>query len=107
LTLVADDVLPESFVSPAYVAVIECAPAWLKLVVSLAVPPLSAIVPRVPLPSLKVTLPLPLETVAVKVTDCPKAALLIELLIVVVVDFCATDTPTAEDELVLLLTSPL
>ena len=58
---------------PPYVAVIECEPAVKVVVLKVARPLLSVPVPRVVLPSLKVTVPVAAEgaTVAVNVTDVP------------------------------------
>jgi hypothetical protein len=59
-----------------YVAVIVCEPVVSKDVVTLAVPPLSAVVPKTIAPDLNVTDPVGVPvvedvTVAVKVTACP------------------------------------
>jgi len=69
-----EDVLPLKFVFPLYVAVMECVPAASAAVVSEALPPLRATVPRELPPSKNCTVPVgPNDgvTVAVNVTDCP------------------------------------
>lgn len=77
--MIAEEVLPLKFVSPAYTAVMECEPTVSVEVVNVAFPvPSSVWLPSVVVPSLNVTLPvgvpLPGElavTVAVNVTACP------------------------------------
>lgn len=72
--LLADEVLTASSASPAYTAVMLCAPVVLKLVVKLALAvlpvPLNVPVPKVAAPSLKVTVLVGVKptTVALKVT---------------------------------------
>ncbi len=73
--------LAMKFVSPGYDAVIVWLPTLRVEVVNVATPLVKAPVPRVVLPSTKVTVPVgtpaPGETaatVAVKVTDCPNGA---------------------------------
>ena len=70
--------LPVKFVSPPYVAVMECGPTASALVISVAVPPASVPVPMVVAPSLNVIVPVAVPdpgataaTVAVNVNDCP------------------------------------
>jgi hypothetical protein len=78
--LSAEDVLALSYVSPAYAAVMECAPSASVLMVSVATPlELSTLAPSEVVPSRKVTMPVGVFdpeaglTVAVKVTKLPVA----------------------------------
>jgi hypothetical protein len=66
-------VLPLSFVSPPYAAVIECDPTASADVLYVAVPLLIVPVPSVVLPSMNVTVPVAVVgiTVAVNVTEEP------------------------------------
>ena len=61
---------------PLYTAVMDFVPTPKVVVVNVATPPLSPTVPSDPAPFLKVTVPVGVpdeeETVAVKVSDCPK-----------------------------------
>jgi hypothetical protein len=68
-----EDVLPLSFESPPYEAVIECGPATSFEVLNVAFPAPTVPVPSVVLPSMKVTVPVAVEgvTEAVKVTEEP------------------------------------
>jgi hypothetical protein len=71
------EVLGRKVASPLYTAVIECVPTGRVEVVYLAIPPLSAPVFNVVVPSLNITVPdgVPAVedfTVAVNVTDWPK-----------------------------------
>jgi hypothetical protein len=85
-------VLPEKLESPLYLAVIEWDPTASVDVANVATPPDSVPVPRVVVPSRKVTVPVGVPvaggtgaTVAVNVTDCPKTDGLAEDVTVVVV----------------------
>ena len=75
----------------------------------MATPLLSAIVPRIVEPSLKVTLPVAVEgeTVAVNVTVCPYAEGLPEDTKLVVVTTWSTVSTTAEEVLPAFMPSPL
>jgi len=73
-------VLAANELSPAYIAVIECAATDSDDVENVAWPPLSVVVPSVVAPSRKLTLPVaPAVTVAVKVSDWPKSEKVVEL----------------------------
>lgn len=76
----ADEVLPVKFVSPLYVAVIECEPTVSVEIASVAAFPARVPVPMVAAPSLNVTVPVAVPdpgataaTVAVNSTDWPEA----------------------------------
>jgi len=68
--------LESKLVSPLYSALMVWVPTVSVAVSSVATPPDRALVPRVVVPSLKVTVPVgvpaPEDTVAVKTTVCPK-----------------------------------
>ena len=70
--VLADEVLAASSASPAYTAVMLCAPVVLKLVVKLALAvlpaPLNVPAPKVAAPSLKVTVPVGVKPATVAVT---------------------------------------
>src|SRR4051812_46875730 len=69
------EVLPALLTSPAYEAVMLCAPTLSELALKLATPPTSVAVPSVDAPSLNLTVPpasTPLPMVAVHVTVWPK-----------------------------------
>jgi hypothetical protein len=70
----AEEVLTRSLESPLYVAVKECEPTEAVEKVRVATPPPTAPEPMGVDPSLKLTAPVAVEgdTVAVRVTDCPK-----------------------------------
>ena len=88
----AEEVLLVKFVSPLYVAVIECEPMVSVEIESVAVFPASAPVPMIVAPSLNVTVPVAVPdpgataaTVAVNVTDWPEVEGFVPLTSVVVV----------------------
>src|SRR5439155_18343149 len=108
------DVLTLKFASPPYDAVIECEPTASVLVTNVAWPELSRVpVPRVLVPSLKVTVPVGVPapglfavTVAVKVTACPDTEGLAEELTNVVVPAFLTVWVSGLDVLPLKFASP-
>jgi hypothetical protein len=108
------EILAVKLLSPLYVAVILRTPTRRELVDNVAFPVLSTIrVPRLVVPSLKVTVPVGVPapgggtaTVAVKATLCPKTDGLGVLTSVVVVVGWMTVTVTGDETLVLKLPSP-
>ena len=92
-----EDVLAVKFESPAYVAVIACAPTASDAAVNVAVPALSVAVPSVVAPSLNVTSPVGIPepgavtaTAAVNVTDWPSVDVFRPDAMLVVVLACVT-----------------
>src|SRR5437588_790965 len=107
------EVLVVKLVSPPYTTVIVCAPTARALVLKLAEAPDSVPVPRVPAPSLKVTVPVGVPepgelavTVAVKVTDWPNTEGFAEETIVVAVPSWLTVWVSVLEVLVVKLVSP-
>src|SRR5216117_2583887 len=108
-----EEVLPLKFASPPYDALIEWEPTASVLVTNVAWPePFRVPVPRVLVPSLKVTCPVGVPepgllavTVAVKVTDCPNTDGLAEELADVVVPYF-TVCVSLEEVLPLKFASP-
>ena len=109
VTAIAPDVEPTSFMSPPYIATMECVPAASEDVENVAVPLDNVPVPSVADPSLKVTVPVADEgdTVAVKVTDAPKVGVALDADSDVVVACCCTFTVLAVDVDDILFVSPL
>jgi hypothetical protein len=90
------EVLELKLLSPPYSAVIECEPTDKEEVVKAATPPVRDPVPNVTVPSLNVTVPVGVppvpDTLAVKVTGCPKEEGLTDEVSVVVEDARAVPT---------------
>ena len=84
-------------------------PALAKATATLALPPLSAVLPRVLLPLRKVTVPVGLDpvTFAVRVVLCPGLGVLLLALSVVWLAAALTVSIWAGETLVLLALSPL
>jgi hypothetical protein len=109
--LSAADLLGVKEVLPLYVAAMVCVPSASIESVNSALSPLTLTVPRVFVPSRKVTVPVTVPpnsgtTVAVKVTACPKVDGFNEELNDVVLSALATTWTTALDVLAAKFASP-
>jgi hypothetical protein len=107
-------VLPPNDESPLYLAVIECVPADRIEIVKVAMPELRFAVPRVEVPSKKVTVPVGIPepgatalTVAVNVTPSPKTDGFSDDVTVVELLALLTVWLKADDVLPLKVESPL